>query len=143
MAVRQIKTGHFLPSLRGKGLDRIELYPAEQFDGREGLFRVRRKDTWLDGFKTLGEAALIAAGVLAEAAGLPEAEAPSWPELPSGTRVRVPSLRAKGFWEKTFTCSEPMQTKSGRFVVLVVGRREPVAVDELGPEVRQVGGDKK
>jgi len=104
---------------------KLELSPAENYGGEEGLFRVRIGRRWIDTpegaplfFDRVRLADLLASHVFGEAvATMPEAA----PVLPRNTRVSV-KFRHEGspHQEATYTASPPWRGFNGRFFVWVM-----------------------
>ncbi len=111
-----------------------ELYPAALFPGGEGLadrYRVRVDRVW-HAPEGLKYAFLPLAEALA-VAGWPHEDAPR-PELRRGDRRRLLLGRADdgaGVYEAVVAMTDPWQGPDGRWRVFLVGRREPVLVDDL------------
>ena len=125
-------------AITGPGFRRVsELYPAGLFPGGQGLpdrYRVRIDRVWhMPGgikyaYLPLDEALAVAGW--GHGAGAPR------PDLTRGCHVRVPTGRSglgegERLHESTVTATEPFAGPDGRWRVFVVGRREPVLVDEL------------
>lgn len=122
---------------------KIEVFPAELFEGREGaapgLYRLRVNRAWdmSRGKYTFYDVSGLAVRLGRELAGLlcgdaDAAQTPP-PDLPRGSRVRVVCGDGPDgpLWEKTFSKSEPFQTIDGVWRVFVIGRAEPVPVESL------------
>ena len=112
-----------------------ELFPAEMFPGGAelpGCYRVRLNRAWYapGGLKYVF---LPLADALA-VAGWPRQDAPR-PALTRGCRVRVPNghVTPEGvaMYDLTVVATDPIQGPDGRWRVFVVGRREPVLIDDL------------
>lgn len=112
---------------------KLELSPASLYGGPEDRYRVRLNRRWLDTedgaprfFDRDGLASLAAELALC---GL-EAPAPA-PSIPCNSRVSV--RRADGFFEGTWTNSEPILDYTGRWVVNVSlgGKRVFVPVEDV------------
>lgn len=112
---------------------KLELSPAPLHGGPEGFYRVRLARRWLDTedgvprfFDRDGIARLAAELALC---GL-ETPAPA-PDIPGNSRVSV--RRADGFYEGTWTNTEPILDYTGRWVVNVSlgGKRVFVPVEEV------------
>ena len=129
----------------------VELFPAGLFPGGEhldGQYRARVGRRWLrlSGqryvFWTWPE---VLAWLACSAGGGPElpsvpapvsaAETTPCPDLPKGSRVEAETGRVTPegmrLTEKTFTMTEPFQGVDGQWRVFLVGRGEPVLVEEL------------
>jgi|UPI000045C634 hypothetical protein len=100
---------------------KYELFPAEQWDGPAGCFRIRYNRCWLD--KVMGTArymppkqlgALIASAITGEPFDMPE------PTLPKGTLVRVRRVPADPLTcQRVFTKTDPWRGWDGRWYVQV------------------------
>jgi len=122
---------------RGCNPIRIGLFPAEQWPergGTTGRYRVLVDRRW----HGRGHRFMDMAAVLELCRRLIEGRAaPACPACPvaRGDEVRVPSemmdLRMGGASVRTRVMSEPILGADGRWWVLVVGRRQPLAVDQL------------
>lgn len=111
----------------------FELSPASLYGGPEGFFRVRMARRWLDTeegtpcwFDRDGLARLVAELAVC---GL-ETPAPT-PSIPCPSRVSV--RRADGFYEGTWTNTEPILNYAGCWVVNVSlgGKRVFVPVEDV------------
>ena len=134
------KTLSVLLRFPGKTI-RADLFPAELWPdrgGANGLFRLRIGGKWhmADGrkysFAAFGACMALVGRIAAEAAGMEAADTPA-PTLPKGSRVRVPSRVLAGvqLYDKAVTLTPPIQGLDGRWRVFVIGRVEPVAVEDL------------
>ena len=112
---------------------KLELSPASLHGGPEGFYRIRLARRWLDTedgsprfFDRDGIARLAAELALC---GL-EPPAPA-PDIPINSRVSV--RRADGFYEGTWTNTDPILDYTGRWVVNVSlgGKREFVPVADV------------
>lgn len=112
---------------------KLELSPASLHGGPEGFYRVRLARRWLDTedgaprFFDRDGIARLAAGLAL--CGL-ETPAPA-PDIPCNSRVSVKI--ADGFYEGTWTNTEPILDYTGRWVVNVSlgGKREFVPVEDV------------
>jgi len=117
-----------------------ELFPAEQFarkapGNHAGRYRVRVDRAWLTpggqkyAFLTELEAFAALAGID------PAPAAPPRPDLPPGTRVRVPSgsLAGETLYTVTHTKSGVFQGADGRWRVLAILFDDPILVDTILP----------
>lgn len=104
---------------------KIDLAPAEEYGGEEGIFRVRIGRRWLDSpdghklfFDKLRLAELVAGHVFADAvAMLPETP----PDIPRSSRVSIKFWHNNKFHsEGVFTSSPPYRGFDGRFYVWVM-----------------------
>lgn len=122
-------------AIRGPEGRRVaELYPAPLFPGGAELpdrYRVRIDRVWYasEGLKyaffPLAEALVVA--------GWPREDAPR-PALHKGDRRRLLLGRGDdgaGVYEAVVAMTDPFQGPDGRWRVFVVGRREPVLIDNL------------
>lgn len=109
----------------------VELFPATLFPGGSGLadrYRVRVDRTWhMPGgekyvFMLLAEALAVAGWSCPE---------PPRPELARGCRRRFRPGRCVGPHEAVVVETDPFLGPDGRWRVFVLGRREPVLVDDL------------
>lgn len=117
----------------GEERTKMELSPAPLYGGPEGFYRVRLARRWLDTedgaprfFDRDGLARLAAELALC---GL-ETPAPA-PDIPCNSRVSV--RRADGFYEGTWTNTEPILDYAGRWMVNVSlgGGRVFVPVEDI------------
>lgn len=140
MAEKRAKALNVTISAPGYRPVRAELFPAEQWPARggvAGLFRLRVNRKWVHAgysFVDLMTAFGLLAGGVAEflQVGLAVPKEARAPELPKGTQVRAP-FHFRGSYSpvRSHTITEPMRERGGRWVVLVAGIRQPVAVQDL------------
>jgi len=125
-------------AIAGPGFRRVsELYPAELFPGGQGLsdrYRVRLNRVWHrpGGMRY----ALLPLDEALPVSGWGHGPNASRPDLSRGCRVRVPIGRSglgegDRLHESTVTMTDPFQGPDGRWRVFVVGKREPILVDDL------------
>lgn len=139
MEKRQESTSILLRISRksGRKTMRVGLYPAEQWPaqgGTPGRYRVLVDRRW----HGRGHQFMDMSAVLELCRRLIDGRAaPACPACPvgRGDEVRVPSplmdLRMGGSHTRTRVQSDPILGADGRWWVLVVGRRQPLAVDQV------------
>ena len=100
---------------------KAELSPAPLYGGPEGCYRIRLARRWLDGIARLA-AELALCGL--------ETPPPA-PDIPCNSRVSV--RRADGFYEGTWTNTEPILDYRGRWMICVSlnGQRVFVPVEDV------------
>ena len=117
----------------GEKRTRLELSPASLYGGPEDAYRVRMNRRWLDMedgeprfFNRDGLNERVTGLVLGEL----KTPAPA-PDIPCNSRVSV--RRADGFYEGTWTNSEPILDYAGRWMVNVSlgGKRVFVPVEDV------------
>ena len=101
---------------------KLDLSPAEDHGGEEGLFRVRLKRRWIDtpeGKPLFFDRARLGDFIAAHAFGEAVSEAPAKaPDIPRGSRVTVKYwLRGDPHWEGTRTDTPPFRGYDGRFYI--------------------------
>lgn len=121
---------------------RVDLFPAELWPdrgGRKGLYRLRIDGKWhapagLKWSFLSFVACMARIGSLTKAESKIAEDIQPRSDLPKGSRVRVPSrvLAGEQLYDKTTTITPPIQGIDGRWRVFVIGRAEPVLVEDLG-----------
>lgn len=117
----------------GEHRAKMELSPAEQYGGPGGLYRVRVARRWLN--LDNGEMRFVTrdvlAGIVADIALGSLNDPDPAPDIPCGSRVSV--RRADGFFEGTWTNTEPILDYAGRWMINVSleGQRVFVPVENI------------
>lgn len=117
---------------------KLELFPAAQWSGPEGAYRLRLDGCWHspggDARRYFTQAGLAGVLYLLVTGREPIQDAPN-PPYHRGDRVSVPTgrvgLDGEPLYEGTFLAGAPILGIDGRWWGPVVGRDEPVALDTM------------